>query len=158
MGLSKGVYDGLVALQVGPDGGELACKFGKSAAKGTPQVTVLCEVASGPRIGESMEWTGYFSGGATDGTIRNLRAFGFDGDDLDYFADQRPIKPFQFTVDEEEYKGKVRLKIVRIGMDTSMSRSETKALADELRDKLAQFKAVDEPAVDEVALDDDIAF
>ena len=141
MGLSKGVYDGLVALQVDQDGGDIACKFGKSAAKGTPQVTVLCEVASGPRIGESMEWVGYFSGGATDGTIRNLRAFGFDGDDLDSFADQRPIKPFQFTVDEEEYKGKIRMKIVRIGVDTSMARSEVKSLANDLRGKLAQFAA-----------------
>lgn len=154
MGLSKGVYDGLVALQVAQDGTDIACKFGKSAAKGTPQVTVLCEVASGPRIGESMEWVGYFSGGATDGTIRNLRALGFEGDDLDSFADQRPIKPFQFTVDEEEYKGRVRLRIVRIGVDTSMGKSEVKALADELRGKLSQFKSADEPALD----DDNIAF
>lgn len=144
MGLSKGVYDGLVALQVSQDGGDIACKFGKSPAKGTPQVTVLCEVASGARIGESMEWIGYFSGGATDGTVRNLRALGFEGDDLDDFADQRPIKPFQFTVDDEEYKGKVRQKIVRIGVGTSMAKSEVKALADELRGKLAQFKAADE--------------
>jgi hypothetical protein len=143
MSLSKGVYDGLVALQIGQDGQELACKFGKSAAKGTPQVTVLCEVASGPRIGESMEWTGYFSGGATAGTLRNLRAFGFEGDDLDAFADQRPTKAFQFTVDEETYKGKERMKIVRIGVDTSMARSEVKALADELRETLAQFKSDD---------------
>ncbi len=130
MGLSKGVYDGLVALQVAQDGTDIACKFGKSA--------------SGARIGESMEWTGYFSGGATDGTIRNLRSLGFEGDDLDSFADQRPIKPFQFTVDDEEYKGKVRQKIVRIGVDTSMAKSEVKALASELRGKLAQFKATDE--------------
>jgi hypothetical protein len=144
MGLSKGVYDGLVALQVGSDGGELACKFGKSMAKHTPQVTVLCEVASGPRIGEQMEWVGYLSGGATDGTIRALRTFGFEGDDLDAFADQRPIKPFQFTVDEDEYKGKVRMKVVRIGVDTSMAKAEVKALANELRGKLAQFVPTDD--------------
>jgi hypothetical protein len=154
MGLSKGVYDGLVALQVGQAGDELACKFGKSAAKGTPQVTVLCEVASGIRIGESMEWVGYFSGGATAGTIRNLRALGFEGDDLDAFADQRPTKAFQFTVDDEEYRGKVRQKIVRIGLDTSMARSEVKALANELRETLAQFKTADEAPPD----DDDIRF
>jgi hypothetical protein len=46
-------------------------------------------------------------------------------------------------VDEEEYKGKVRLKIVRIGVDTSMAKSEVKALADELRETLAQFKSDD---------------
>jgi hypothetical protein len=147
MGLSKGVYDGLVAIQIGQEGDELACKFGKSAAKGTPQVTVLCEVASGPRIGESMEWTGYFSGGATDGTIRNLRALGFEGDDLDAFADQRPTKAFQFTVDDDEYNGKVRQKIVRIGTDTSLKAPELKALANELRGKLSQFKGSDESAL-----------
>jgi hypothetical protein len=150
MGLSKGVYDGLVALQVGQDGGELACKFGKSMAKHTPQVTVLCEVASGPRIGEQMEWVGYFSGKATDSTIRALRDFGFEGDNLDEFADQRPIKPFQFTIDDDEYNGKVRQKIVRIGVDTSMGKSEVKSLANELRGKLSQFQSG--------AADDDMPF
>lgn len=151
MGLSKGVYDGVIAMQYSQEGEELACKFGKSVAKGTPQVTVLCEVASGPRIGEQMEWVGYFVGGATDGTLRTLRSLGFEGDDLDSFVDQRPTKAFQFTVDAEEYKGKERMKIVRIGVDTSMSRADLKSLAGELKSKLAQFKA-------EPVLDDDIAF
>jgi hypothetical protein len=154
MSLSKGEYAGQVALQIGQDGQELACKFGKSASSGTQQVTVLCEVASGPRIGESMEWVGYLKGGATTITLRTLRSFGFEGNDLDAFADQRPTKAFQFTVDEEEYKGKVRLKIVRIGVDTSMSKSELKDLAKELRGTLAQFKSDEAPSND----DDNIAF
>lgn len=141
MGLSKGKYFGVVAIQIASDSSELACKWGKSQAKGTPQVTVLCEVESGPKIGDQMEWVGYIAGGATEGTLRNLRALGFEGDDLDTFADQRPTKPFMFEVDDEEYKGKVRQKIVRIGADTTMTPGELRKLSNEMRPKLAQFKS-----------------
>lgn len=146
MGLIRGTYQGRIIDQMDQDSGEVVrCKFGKSAAKGTPQVTVLIEVTEGPRIGDQGEWVGYFSGGATDGTLRSLRTLGFVGDDLEEFPAQEPVRPFAFVVDEEEFKGKVRTKIIRIGANPVMTNAEMKQLSKEIAPKLAAIVDMEAP-------------
>jgi len=137
--LNNGQYLGKVAP------GGPSCVFGKSAKKGTPQVTVLVEVYEGHHIGEQMQWIGYLSGGAKNGTIGALRTMGFIGDDLADFDQQSPETVFPFTVGTEPYNGKDYTKITRIGGALEMSKAELKALAEEINPTLAQFKPAADP-------------
>jgi hypothetical protein len=58
--------------------------IGKSAQKGTKFARVAFAIKSGEHEGDSVEWTGYFSGAATERTLASLRYCGctFPGDDI----------------------------------------------------------------------------
>jgi hypothetical protein len=163
MGLPNGNYIGRVAVQY-TDQGEKAADIGRSMIKSTPQVTVLCEVASGPHIGEQMPWTGYLSGKAVGRTLLALRLMGFEGDELDDFPDQRPEAEFSFTVGNDDYNGKVTQKIQWI--NPVGQALDLKELSAQIRPMLAQTQLVEPapPAAPPPAhsqptgLDDDIPF
>lgn len=114
--LPKGIY-AAVAVPTHTEHGVLGCQFGKSQ-NGNPQVAVLCEILRGPQAGQRITWFGSFtdtvqkSGGTVaDRTLESLRIFGFQGTDLDTFADQQPDNEVSITVDHETYDGKTRAKV-----------------------------------------------
>lgn len=110
--LRPGSYPAVV-IPVSTEHGEVACQFGKSKNKGTPQVVVAFEILRGPDAGQTISWFGYFSDNvtATDRTFAALRACGFTGDDLERFPDQRPTNEVEIVVGHEEYEGKMQAKV-----------------------------------------------
>jgi hypothetical protein len=100
--LEAGTYAARVALTTDKEGKEVAVLFGESAKKGTPFAQVICQVIRGPHARETITWQGYFSGGATDHTVKALRAFGFTGDELASMPEQRPENEVQIVVEMEE--------------------------------------------------------
>lgn len=136
--LRPGTYPAVV-VPVSTDFGELACQFGKSKTKGTPQVVVAFEILRGPDAGKTVSWFGYFTDNAeaTERTFKALRACGFSGDDLDKFADQRPNNEVEIVVTNEEFEGKVRSKVQWVNAPNRGVR-----LADPMRDNdLRMFSA-----------------
>src|SRR4051812_34947432 len=89
--LPSGTYPAVV-VPVQTQHGLLACQFGKSKGKGTPQVVVAFEILRGPHAGQVISWFGYFTDNetATNRTLESLRICGFTGDDLDQFHAQKP--------------------------------------------------------------------
>lgn len=140
--LRPGSYPAVV-LPVNTDFGELACQFGKSKTKGTPQVVVTFEILRGPDAGQTISWFGYFTDNveATERTLKALRACGFTGDDMDKFWEQRPNNEVEIVVIHEDYEGKTRAKVAWVN-----ARGGGVKLADPMRDAdlrkfSAQFKS-----------------
>jgi hypothetical protein len=148
--LSKGTYAAVV-VPVSTEFGELACQFGHSKEKGTPQVSVTLEVLRGPHAGQRISWMGFFTDSTEERTLKALRVCGFDGDDLDKFADQRPSNEVQIVVEHEEYKGVVRAKVAWINdpsfgggmkMANALSGSELRKFGAQFKSKLKSLPAV----------------
>jgi hypothetical protein len=124
------------------DHGELACQFGHSKEKGTPQVAVVFEILRGPDAGQKVTWMGYFTDKSTERTLKALRICGFTGDDLDTFADQRPTNEVQLILENETYDGKTRVKVAWVNDPTfGGMRMENALSGSELRKFGAKFKS-----------------
>lgn len=140
--IAKGNHPAVV-VPVTTDFGELACQFGHSKEKKTPQVSVTLEILRGPYAGQRISWMGFFTDSTEERTLKALRVCGFEGDDLDKFADQRPTNEVQIVVDHEEFKGVTRAKVQWIN-DPSFGGGMKMADALEgssLRKFSAQFKS-----------------
>ena len=141
--LNKGMYAAVV-VPVQTEFGELACQFGHSSKKATPQVVVCFEVLRGPHAGKRMSWIGYLTEKAEERTLKTLRLCGFAGDDIDKFADQRPTNEVQLDVqDEIDDKGQTRTRIAWVNDPTfggGMKMENALGGAD-LRKFGAQFKS-----------------
>ena len=107
-----------VVVPVTTDHGELACQFGHSKEKQTPQVCVTFEILRGPDAGQRISWMGYFTDKSTKRTLEALRICGFEGDDLDKFADQHPTNEVQIVIEHETYDGKARAKVAWVNDPT----------------------------------------
>jgi hypothetical protein len=121
--------------------GEVGCRFGESEKKGTPFVQVLCQIIRGPLAGRTIMWTSYFSGGATEHTIKALRAFGFDGDELAAFVTQRPENEVSIVVQMEEgNNGRSYPKIAWVNAPNRGFKIEKPIAGADLRKFSASFK------------------
>lgn len=122
--------------------GEVGCRFGESEKKSTPFVQVLCQIVRGPYAGQTIMWTGYFSGGATEYTIKALRAFGFTGDELMGFPAQRPENEVSAVVEmKEANSGKSYPNVAWINPPNRGFKIEKPIEGPELRKFSAAFKA-----------------
>jgi len=122
--------------------GEVGCRFGESDKKGTPFVQVLCQIIRGPFAGQTIYWSGYFSGGATEYTIKALRAFGFTGDDLEKFPGQRPENEVAIVVEMEESRsGRSFPKVAWVNAPNRGFKIEKPIQGRDLSKFSAQFKA-----------------
>ena len=111
-------------------------KLIRSKNKNTPGIEVVIDM--GPQ--GTMTWTGWITGGATEFTIRSMRAMGWQGDDL---ADLSTLgtKECEVVVVEEEYKGNYYPKIAFINelggrgnaSSQEMTDAERRAFAAEMR-------------------------
>lgn len=141
--LSKGIYAAVV-VPVTTQFGDVACQFGHSSNKGTPQVVVCFEVLRGPQAGQRMSWIGYFTEKSEERTLKALRLCGFTGDDLDAFAGQVPNNEVQIDVQEEtDNQGRIRTKIAWINDPSfgSGMKMENALSGADLRKFGAQFKS-----------------
>lgn len=64
----------------------IKAEAGKSANKGTDQVSVLFNIESGPHAGQEITWIGYFTEKTADRTIDSLMICGWDGEDYTMFS------------------------------------------------------------------------
>jgi hypothetical protein len=132
-----------VAVPFNTEHGELACQFGHSKEKGTPQVAVVFEILRGPYAGQRITWMGYFTEKSQERTLKALRIAGFEGDDLDKFADQRPTNEVAIVVEVETYDGKPRAKVAWVNDPTfgGGMKMENALSGGDLRKFGAKFKA-----------------
>jgi hypothetical protein len=140
--IAKGNHFAAV-VPIQTDGGEVAAQFGYSKNKGTPQVAVCLEILRGPEAGQRITWMGYFTDNTEERTLKSLRICGFEGADLDKFAEQRPTNEVVIVVEhEEDQNGKLRAKVAWINDPNFGGMRMANALAGpELRKFGAQFKA-----------------
>lgn len=73
----------------------------ESEGKGTPGVKIVMQLEGGG----SLTWTGWLTGGATEITVKALRAMGWQGDDLSDLSTVGSVD-CELVVEEEEYNGK----------------------------------------------------
>ncbi len=132
-----------VVVPMNTEHGELACQFGHSKEKGTPQVAVVFEILRGPFAGQRITWMGYFTEKSQERTLKALRICGFEGDDLDKFTDQRPTNEAAIVVEVETYEGKPRAKVAWVNDPTfgGGMKMENALTGGELRKFGAKFKA-----------------
>lgn len=122
--------------------GEVGCRFGESEKKGTPFVQVMCQVIRGPYAGQTIMWTGYLTGGATEFTIKALRAFGFTGDEFMDFVKQRPENEVAIVVQmEEANNGRAYPKVAWVNTPNRGFKLEKPIAGADLRKFSASFKA-----------------
>lgn len=142
MSLRAGIYPARAVPMV-TDDGEVACRFGESAKKSTPFVHVLCQVIRGPAAGQTITYQGYFTGGATEHTIKALRNFGFTGDDLAAMPEQRPENEVSIVVSmsEPDDRGRQWPKVDWVNSPNRGMRIESPIQGPDLRKFSAQFKA-----------------
>lgn len=139
--LPKGTYPA-VATVAQSDAGEVACQFGESKEKGTPFAAVLAKVIRGPFAKHTITWQGYFSGGATEHTIKALRNFGFTGDQLDKFPAQRPENEVEIVVEHETNdKGQTFAKVAWVNSPNRGMKISAPIAGGELRKFAAKFQA-----------------
>lgn len=86
----------------------------EAGEKKTPGVRLALAVVGGPEEGNYIDWNGWLSDSAFDNTVKTLNeTFGFSGnfgeiaEMPDIFAGQQ----CSITTENEEYQGKVRLKV-----------------------------------------------
>jgi hypothetical protein len=133
-----------VVVPVTTEHGEWACQFGHSKKKQTPQVCVTFEILRGPYAGQRISWFGYFTDKSEKRTLEALRICGFEGDDLDKFADQRPTNEVQLVIEHEaDEEGKVRAKVAWVNDPTfgGGMKMENALSGGDLRKFGAKFKA-----------------
>lgn len=78
-------------------------------AKGTEQIAIPFEITQGECTGQRYTWFGTFSDAGTEWVVKTLRACGWIGDDLSDLGMLQ--KEVQLVFAEEEYEGKVSLKL-----------------------------------------------
>lgn len=147
--LPAGAY-AVVVVPVNTDFGELACQFGRSGQKKTPQVCVTFEVLRGPEAGQRISWFGYFTDKTADRTLESLRICGFVGEDMDRFWEQRPENEVQIIVEHEEFDGKTRAKVQWINnpggggvrLSDPMNQADARKFAAQFKSKLKSMPAV----------------
>ena len=139
--LPAGTYPAVAALAQ-TEAGEVACQFGESKEKATPFAAVLVKVIRGPHAKQTITWQGYFSGGATEHTIKALRNFGFVGEDLDKFPGQRPENEVEIVVQHETNNdGKTFAKVAWVNSPNRGMKITAPIAGGELRKFAAKFKA-----------------
>jgi hypothetical protein len=74
-----------------------------------PYVGIVFRVTRGERAGEIVEWSGWLSEKAARGTMRSLRACGWQGDDVSDLGNLD--HEVEIVVDNEEYDGKIRARV-----------------------------------------------
>lgn len=81
-----------------------------TSTNGTERVSLEFVVVEGEGQGERILWDGYLTEKSTEFTVKALRAMGWQGDDL---ADLSTVgtKDCNILTDEEEYKGKYKVKV-----------------------------------------------
>ena len=133
-----------VVVPVSTEHGDLACQFGHSKKKQTPQVCVTFEILRGPYAGQRISWFGYFTDKSEKRTLEALRICGFEGDDIDKFSDQRPTNEVQLVIEHEtDEEGKTRAKVAWVNDPTfgGGMKMENALTGGELRKFGAKFKA-----------------
>lgn len=139
--LPKGTYPAVAAVAQ-TDAGEVSCQFGESKEKGTPYAAVLTKVLRGPFAKQTITWQGYFSGGATEHTIKALRNFGFTGDQLDKLPAQRPENEVEIVVEHETNdKGQTFAKVAWVNSPNRGMKIAAPIVGSELRKFAAKFQA-----------------
>ncbi len=142
MSLSAGIYAARAIPIVDDKLGEVGVRFGESEEKHTPFAQVLCQVVRGPAAGQTITWSGYFAGGATDHTIKALRNFGFVGDELSEFQDQRPENEVSIVVEMKESRnGRSYPTVSWVNSPNRGMKIERPIEGKELRRFSAEFKA-----------------
>ena len=117
---------------------------------GKEQVAVLLEVVEGEFKGDSLTWYGYFTDKTTATTLKSLRALGWEGTDITKLDSVRGEAAC--TVTEEEYEGKVSLRVRWVGggglgLKNVMDDRQKAAFAKRMQGAiLAQSKPVNETA------------
>ena len=124
MGLEAGTYRAR---------GEVAY-LGKSAKKGTKQVTVQCVLLDGDTpTTATIQWIGYFTEKTYERTVKTLRTFGWLGDDLADLSSIDGSTIVELVIEEEEYSGKFYSKVQWVnaigGGSARMDGDELKAFA-----------------------------
>lgn len=113
---------------------------------GKEQVAVeLSVVDEGDFFGERITWYGYFTELTFDRTLESLRILGWNGDDLSDLSgiDQNEA---QAVIEEEEYDGKLRLKVKWINakgglaLQKPMSDGEASAFAARMKGRVLAHK------------------
>lgn len=139
--IGKGNWPAAV-FPIQTDDGEVACQFGHSKQKGTPQVAVCLEILRGPYAGQKITWMGFFTDATEERTLKSLRLLGFEGDDLGAFVTQHPTNEVVAVVEHETYDGKTRAKVAWINDPTGGGMRMANALSGaDLRKFGAKFKS-----------------
>ncbi len=103
-----------------------------------PQVAVELQITEGDAAGELVTWFGYFTDKTHERTFSALRTLGWQGDDL---SDLTGIdaNEVSITMKEEEYEGKLALKVAWInplggvGLKKPMTPAQAKAFAGQMK-------------------------
>jgi len=116
---------------------ELGYTAGSDTEPAKPQVALLMEFVDGPYKGLSLTWYGFFTDKTKAGTIRALRAVGWQGDDLTELTTARGEAPCTVQT-EADLDGVTRARIRFIGggviaMKSVMNHDQKKAFAASMR-------------------------
>ena len=134
------------------------------AQTGTPQVEVRFEVVDGEEKGAQIIWYGYLTDAAYERTIEALRHTGWTGgpdsnDVCDH--DGCGSQLCKIVVEEEDYNGKVRLRVRWVNGITKPREpldDKSKDFFRQLKSKIKPPRSKATPKPKQTALDDDYPF
>lgn len=123
----------------------VAAALGRTS-KGRDQIAVQFELTD-PK-GARLTWYGFFTDDTFERTVEALRACGWRGEDLDVFAEGKPLpadmkEEVEVVVEHNEYEGKVTARIAwvnsggGIALKETMSESEASAFSRRMRGRIA---------------------
>lgn len=92
----------------------LAAGLTSSPNKGTPQVAIEFKLLEGPDAGGRITHYAAITEKRLEYTVKELRACGWSGDDLDDLSSVVAGTPVDLVLAEEEYEGKTRTKVAFI--------------------------------------------
>lgn len=104
--------------------------FGESGEKKTPFFRLPLLITSGPCEGERIEWTGWLTSTAAEGTLKRLaEVFGWDENTTLTGGDPFVGKECSIEVEEDEYNGHKRMRVKWLNRASSPPLAEGSALA-----------------------------
>ena len=137
-------------------------QFGK-AKSGTEQIGVTFEILEGPHSRELITWIGFLTDNAWERTMRALAVCGWPkGKSLDQLGLEDLQSLVHIVVEEEEYQGKTKFKVVWVNrpgrggfqMSQKLNDTELRQLGAKWKahgDKIERFDVIEAPEPGEAA-------